>query len=533
MGRTVRQRTAPPRSVHRLPGHAAGTGDGATGSAGWGYGAFLVVAAVVIPGLYGIGVWTDGAFGISIETVNMLGRYLALAMVAISLDLLWGYTGMLCLCQSFFFSLGGYAMGMYLAHHGGEGGKVDGQGWNIPGALYVVDSGAAEEALLPDFWKPFYWFPSAVGLGLLIPGLVALVIGFFVFRSRVRGVFFAVLTQAITLAAWMVFCMNDMKLCGTNGMTNFDRIGGFPLYDDTTQFALYLITLLLLVGVYVLCRSIVGSRLGRVLMAIRDNETRLRFAGYKPYAFKVFVFSLSAMIAGLAGMLYAPQMKIFTPTNMEVKESIEVVIWVAVGGRGTLAGPVAGALVVNLLKNKLTSQQEFFWFLEGWVPESLYTYLVWKQAYWPFVLGALFIVVVRLFPGGLAGLWHAVISAGAEPVHNYLQVLEKYAAFSGRASRYEFWMFVLLTLMIQFVLAVVDLALFGRLLLSAVFALAVLLPGIAVGVRRLHDTDRTGVLSLLCLVPGIGQVPLVLWLAQDSQPGENQYGTHRPEGDRP
>ncbi|MAV38398.1 MAG: urea ABC transporter permease subunit UrtC [Planctomycetaceae bacterium] len=391
----------------------------------WGYGTFLLTAAVVIPALYWIGVWTDGAFGISIETVNMLGRYLALAMVALSLDLLWGYTGMLCLCQSFFFSLGGYAMGMYLAHHGGEGGRLDSQGWNIPACLYYLYpykvGEVPEDALTPWFWKPFYWLPSAVGLGLLIPGLVALVIGFFVFRSRVRGVFFAVLTQAITLAAWLVFCMNDMKLCGTNGLTRFDQIGGFPLYDDTTQFALYLITLALLVGIYLLCRLIVGSRLGRVLMAIRDNETRLRFAGYKPYTFKVFVFSLSAMIAGLAGMLYAPQMKIFTPTNMEVKESIEVVVWVAVGGRGTLTGPVAGALVVNLLKNKLTSQQEFFWFLEGWVPESLYTYLVWKQAYWPFVLGALFIVVVRLLPGGLAGLWRSVVSVseGSAAVNQY------------------------------------------------------------------------------------------------------------------
>ncbi|HAA68905.1 MAG TPA: hypothetical protein DCE55_07195, partial [Planctomycetaceae bacterium] len=148
-------------------------------------------------------------------------------------------------------------------------------------------------------------------------------------------------------------------------------------------------------------------------VAIRDNETRLRFAGYKPYAFKVFVFSLSAMIAGLAGMLYTPQMKIFTPTNMEVKESIEVVIWVAVGGRGTLGGPVAGALLVNLLKNKLTSQFALFGFLEGWLPDSVYAWLpVWKQEYWPFVLGGLFIVVVRALPGGLSSVWRRLTSRG-------------------------------------------------------------------------------------------------------------------------
>ena len=374
----------------------------------------LLAAAVCVPGLY----WLDW---ISIETVRMMGRYLALAMVALSLDLLWGYTGMLCLCQSFFFSLGGYAMGMYLAHHGGPEGIIDKAGWKIPACLYVVYPYGVgelpEDALTPWFWKPFYFLSATVGLGMLIPGLVALVIGFFVFRSRVRGVFFAVLTQAITLAAWLVFCMNDMKLCGTNGLTRFDKIGGFPLNDDATQFTLYLITLACLVGVYLLSRMVVRSRLGRVLVAIRDNETRLRFAGYKPYAFKVFVFSLSAMIAGLAGMLYTPQMKIFTPTNMEVKESIEVVIWVAVGGRGTLGGPVAGALLVNLLKNKLTSQFALFGFLEGWLPDSVYAWLpVWKQEYWPFVLGGLFIVVVRALPGGLSSVWRRLTSRReAEP----------------------------------------------------------------------------------------------------------------------
>lgn len=366
---------------------------------------------VAIPFLYLAGL-------ISIETVNMLGRYLALALVAISLDLIWGYTGMLCLCQSFFFSLGGYAMGMYLAHHGGPEGIVDKLGWKIPACLYVVYpykvGESPSDALTPWFWKPFYSLPSTFVLGLLIPGLVALVLGFFVFRSRVRGVFFAVLTQAVTLAAWLVFCMNNMKLCGTNGLTRFDQIAGYQLSEPSTRLALYSITLGLLVLVYWLCSFIIHSRLGRVLIAIRDDETRLRFAGYKPYVFKMFVFSLSAMIAGLGGMLYAPQMGIFTPTNMEVKKSILVVVWVAVGGRGTLSGAIAGTLLVNLLYNFLTSRQEFLWFLKDRLSQDMYEKLIWNPSYWPFVLGALFIIVVVYFPDGLTSLWRRLTHGKTE-----------------------------------------------------------------------------------------------------------------------
>ncbi|MCH2125583.1 MAG: urea ABC transporter permease subunit UrtC [Pirellulaceae bacterium] len=367
------------------------------------YGIWIALACgIAIPLLY------LGGF-VSIDTVNMMGRYLALALVAISLDLVWGYTGMLCLCQSFFFALGGYAMGMYLAHHGGPEGIVDSSGWKIPACLYVVyPYGVGEapgDALTPWFWKPFFSLPGTLFLGLAIPGFVAFVIGFFVFRSRVRGVFFAVLTQAVTLAAWLVFCMNDMKLCGTNGLTRFDRMAGFQLSDSKTRLGLYVITLVLLALVYGMCSFIIRSRLGRVLVAIRDNETRLRFAGYKPHLFKIFIFSVSAMIAGLGGMLYAPQMGIFTPTNMEVRESILVVIWVAVGGRGTLGGAIAGTLLVNLFYSFLTSRQEFFWFLEDYLAPATYEKLVWTPDYWPFVLGGLFIIVVLYLPDGIASLW--------------------------------------------------------------------------------------------------------------------------------
>jgi len=340
----------------------------------------ILIGLVVIPTLYYTG-------QISIETVNMLGRYLAFAIMAVGLDLVWGYTGILSLCQAFFFSLGGYAMGMYLAHHGGPEGIVDATGWKLPACLYVVYpyqvGEAPADALVPWFWKPFYTLPATIVLGLLISGSAAWVIGWFGFRSRVRGVYFAILTQAITVAAWLIFCMNNMKLCGTNGLTRFDSLAGHTLSSANVKMALYIITLLSLVSVYWLCRYIVKSRLGRILIAVRDDESRLRFSGYKPHSYKLFAFTLGGVIAGLAGMLYAPQMGIFTPANMEADKSILVVIWVAVGGRGTLSGAVLGALGVNLFYNFVTTQ----------APE-----------YWPFMQGALFVGVVLLFPGGLMGM---------------------------------------------------------------------------------------------------------------------------------
>jgi len=345
----------------------------------------VVIGLVLIPVLNLVG-------AIPIETVNMLGRYMCFAIVAIGLDLLWGYTGILSLCQAFFFSLGGYAMGMYLAHHGGAGGATDAVGWDVPPCLHVVSSSVDVE-LLPWFWKPFYHFLPAFLLGLLIPGVIAGILGYMVFRSRVRGVYFAILTQAITVAAYLVFSMNNMKLCGTNGLTNFDKILGHPLSENYVKLGLYIATVLALTGAYFLCRYIVNSRLGRILVAVRDDENTLRFSGYQPSYYKMFAFTVAAMLAGLGGMLYAPQMGIFTPSNMEASASIMVVIWVAVGGRGSLSGAVLGALVINLLYNYLTSERNF----------ALFT---WKAEYWPIVLGLLFIGVVLIFPNGLINLWH-------------------------------------------------------------------------------------------------------------------------------
>ena len=259
----------------------------------------LFIGAICVPGLYFAEV-------ISIETVNMLGRYLTFAIVAVGLDLIWGYAGILSLCQAFFFCLGGYAMGMYLAHHGGPEGIVDADGWKIPACLYVVYPGGVGETeaqwTVPWFWKPFWSLPVTAMLALLIPGLVALVIGFFGFRSRVRGVYFAILTQAITVAAFNFFSMNNMKFCGTNGLTRFDHIAGsFKLSDPNVKLALYVITVLALAAVYWACHGLIKSRLGRVLVAIRDDENTLRFSGYRPYVYKLFAFVLAGMIAGQIG----------------------------------------------------------------------------------------------------------------------------------------------------------------------------------------------------------------------------------------
>ena len=390
-------------------------------------------AFFVLPLLYGAGF-------LSIGDVNMLGRYMTFAILALGLDLLWGYVGILSLCQFTCFCLGASAMGMPLAHHGGPEGIIDAEGWKIPACLFVVypyEVGEASgDALVPGFWKPFWNLPLTVLLGLAIPGLVSFALGYLVFRSRVRGVYFAILTQAIAVASWLVFCRNDVKLCGTNGLTRFDVIApkesittfnpvdakdqwlashgnsmeydlnkdgkldqldysvaevGFSLSSAEVQLALYFITAICLFGAYLLCRWIVNSRLGKILVAIRDDEPTLHFFGYKPHVFKIFAFCIAAVLAGLAGMLFVPQMKIVTPSNMEAYRSLLVVVWVAVGGRGTLTGAVLGALVVNLLYNYLTSEHDYGLF-------------AWSPDYWPILLGLLFLGVVLFLPKGLVQL---------------------------------------------------------------------------------------------------------------------------------
>lgn len=392
-----------------------------------------ILGLVVVPAMYYLGV-------LSIGDINMLGRFITFAIVALGLDLLWGYVGILSLCQFTFFCLGAYAMGIHLAHHGGPEGIIDSNGWKIPACLFVVypyEVGESSgDALVPGFWKPFWNLPITIFLGLLIPGLVSLILGYFVFKSKVRGVYFAILTQAIAVAAWLVFCRNDVKLCGTNGLTRFDVIAphgsiftlnpvdatkgwiesntggsnldlnkdgavdqldysiadvGYSLSAPEVQVSLYIISVLCLLGAYLLCRWIVISRLGKVLVAIRDDEPTLSFFGYKPYTFKIFAFCVAAILAALAGLLYVPQMKIVTPSNMEAVRSVLVVVWVAVGGRGSLGGAILGALSVNLIYNYLTSEHD-------------YGFFTWSPDYWPIFLGIMFVVVVLFLPNGLIEL---------------------------------------------------------------------------------------------------------------------------------
>ena len=373
---------------------------------------WLFVGIVIIPILYLLGI-------IPIGTVNKLGRYLTFALVAIGLDLIWGYAGILSLCQALFFCLGGYAIGMYLAHHGGPEGIIDKTGWKLPACLFVVYPYKVGEApgdvMVPWFWKPFWSLPATVFLGLFIPGLVAFIIGYFGFRSRVRGVYFAILTQAITVAAQNFFTMNNMKFCGTNGLTRFDRIClvghehgvdvcqkvnlSFQLSSDSLQFSLYLLTTISIFGTYVLYRYVISSRLGRILVAIRDAESTLRFSGYKPYKYKLFAFVLAAMTAALGGLLYVPQMKIITPYNMGAERSILIVIFVAVGGRNTLSGALVGALTVNLLYDFLTSFNQPIPLTDLIFPGGL-TF----AKTWPIVLGLMFLTVVLGYPDGLVKL---------------------------------------------------------------------------------------------------------------------------------
>jgi urea transport system permease protein len=308
--------------------------------------------------------------------LNLFGKYLSLAILALGLNLLWGYTGILSLCQAVFFGLGGYCIGMYMMLQ--IGAKQSKYGEALPD--FMVWNQIKE---LPLFWKPFSSFWFTVLAVLLVPTLFAIAFGYLTFRSRIRGVYVAILTQALAFAAWLLFNRNEMKLGGTNGLTDFKTLAGFSLLNSATQRGLYIITALSLVASYAVCHWIVTSKMGKVLLAVRDNENRLLFSGFSTTGFKIFAFSVSALLGGLAGALYVPQVGIITPSQIGVLPSLEVVVWVALGGRGSLIGGPLGAIVVNGLRTILTTK---------------YPQL------WPFILGGLFVCVVLLFPNGLVGL---------------------------------------------------------------------------------------------------------------------------------
>ena len=314
------------------------------------------------------------ALYVSDFTLNLFGKFLAYAVLALGLDLLWGYAGVLSLGHGVFFGLGAYVMGMHLMLEIGSKSVYQSA---LPD--FMVWNRVTE---LPVFWKPFYSGAFTLAAVMVVPAVFALAFGHLAFRSRIRGVYFSIITQALALCAWLVFNRNEMNLGGTNGLADFKTIFGRPLNLASTQRALYVATALVLVAAYLACRFITTSRAGRVLVAIRDSETRVLFSGYSPARYKLFVFVVSAVLAGVAGALYVPQVGIITPAKIGVLPSIEMVVWVAAGGRGTLVGAVAGAVGVNWMQSWLTTSYPDVWLL---------------------FLGGLFMGVVLFFPDGISG----------------------------------------------------------------------------------------------------------------------------------
>ena len=314
--------------------------------------------------------------------VSLSGKILCYMVVAVAMDLIWGYTGILSLGHGLFFALGGYAFGMYLMRQIGRDGSY---GADIPDFMVFL---AWKE--LPWFWAGSDSFIWAVFLAMAVPGVVAFVFGWFAFRSRIKGVYFSIITQALTYAAMLLFFRNETGFGGNNGFTDFKRILGHSITSPEMRVVLFGLSAALLIACLILGRYLVTSRLGRVLAAIRDAESRVMFIGYNPLHYKLFIWTLSAVLCGLAGALYVPQVGIINPSEMSPANSIEIAVWVAVGGRGTLVGAVVGAGVVNFAKS---------WFTVSF-PE-----------YWPFVLGFLFIAVTLFLPNGLVGLFRKLFAA--------------------------------------------------------------------------------------------------------------------------
>jgi urea transport system permease protein len=335
-------------------------------------GIVAIVVAVVLPLCNMLP--AGSPLSISNFTLNLFGKFLTYAILALGLDLLWGYAGVLSLGHGVFFGLGAYAMGMHLMLEIGsksvyQSSLPDFMVWN-------------QVKTLPLFWWPFQSAAFTLAAIVLVPALFGFAFGYLAFRSRIRGVYFSIITQALALSAWLVFNRNEMNLGGTNGLADFKTVFGFPLNRPATQRGLYVATALTLIGAYLLCRWITVTRAGKVLVAIRDSEMRVLFSGYSPAAYKLFVFVVSAVLAGVAGALYAPQVGIITPAKIGVLPSIEMVVWVAAGGRGTLYGAVLGAFGVNWIQSWLTTSYPDLWLL---------------------FLGGLFMGAVLFFPDGVIG----------------------------------------------------------------------------------------------------------------------------------
>ena len=342
-----------------------------------GWSAFVVALLVVcaVAPLLNLFVPEGSVFHLSDYMVGLLGKIMCYAICALAMDLIWGYTGILSLGHGLFFALGGYVMGMYLMRQIGLDGNYKSE---LPDFMVFLD------------WKelPWHWalsdsFIATLMLVVLVPGVVAFVFGYFAFRSRIKGVYFSIITQALTFAALLLFFRNETGFGGNNGFTDFKRILGIPLATPGMRMTLFIITGLTLLGFFLWARWLVNSKFGRVLQAVRDAESRVMFCGYNPLPYKLTIWTISAVMCGIAGALYVPQVGIINPGEMSTANSIEIAIWAAVGGRATLIGPIVGAFIVNGAKSWLTVS----------FPE-----------YWLYFLGVLFIVVTLFMPQGVVGL---------------------------------------------------------------------------------------------------------------------------------
>lgn len=340
----------------------------------WG---LVIASAVLIVGIPALNALTPSNFFLHVSdfSINLYGKYLCYAILAISVDVLWGYTGLLSLGQALFFTLGGYMMGMHLMRKIGTLGQYH---QAIPDFLVFLGWHN-----LPTFWRPFDDFSFALLMVFVLPGIVALGFGYLAFRSRIRGVYFSILTQALTYAACLLFFRNSLLLGGNNGFTDFKFLLGHDLRAPSTQRLLYVATALVLSLVFAGCRWLSRTKFGLVQQAIRDREDRVLFSGYAASHYKLFVFLVCALVAAVGGMLYVPQVGIINPSEMAPEKSLEAVVWVAVGGRGTLIGPVLGAIGVNAIKSWTTRAFPDMWLL---------------------ILGTLFVLVTLLMPKGLVGL---------------------------------------------------------------------------------------------------------------------------------
>ncbi len=344
------------------------------GLGGWGaVVAALAVVAVLAPVL-NLLVPAGSVLHLSDYAVALVGKIMCYAICALAMDLIWGYTGILSLGHGLFFALGGYGMGMYLMRQIGRDGSYHSE---LPDFMVFLD------------WKtvPWHWtfsesFIAQMILVVLVPGLLAFIFGFFAFRSRIKGVYFSIITQAMTFAAMLLFFRNETGFGGNNGFTDFKRILGVPIAQPSTRMVLFVLTGLTLIGFYLMARWLVNTKFGRVLQAIRDAENRVMFCGYNPLAYKLAIWTLSAVMCAIAGALYVPQVGIINPSEMSAASGIEIAIWAAVGGRASLIGPIVGAFFVNGAKS---------WFTQAF-PE-----------FWLYFLGALFILVTLYLPDGIVG----------------------------------------------------------------------------------------------------------------------------------